>query len=274
MALTRDEIERFVTDGFVTVRQAFSAELAAECRDILWKDTGCDPDDPSSWRAPVIRLGDYAQEPFRRAANAPCLLETFDQLVGPGRWVARQSLGTVPVRFPHPDEPGDDGWHIEGSYYAGAQPWPPYVNVFSRDRALLMLFLFSDVTEQDAPTRIRVGSHLFAPGCLEPAGEAGLSFLEVGGTGLFDITADLPQALATGRAGDVFLCHPFLVHAAQRQHGGSPRFMAQPPLYPAEPLRFDRAEGDHSPVERAILLGLDGSRRRSAAAPPAADRTV
>jgi hypothetical protein len=34
------------------------------------------------------------------------------------------------------------------------------VNVTSRGRALLMLFLFSDVGELDAPTRIRSGSHL------------------------------------------------------------------------------------------------------------------
>ena len=32
-------------------------------------------------------------------------------------------------------------------------------NIHSKGRALLMLFLFSDVSEQDAPTRIRVGSH-------------------------------------------------------------------------------------------------------------------
>jgi hypothetical protein len=37
---------------------------------------------------------------------------------------------------------------------------------------------------------------------------------------------DRPLALATGTAGDVWLCHPFLVHAAQPHHGSSPRFMA------------------------------------------------
>jgi hypothetical protein len=43
-------------------------------------------------------------------------------------------------------------------------------------RALLVLFLFSDVGEDEAPTRIRVGSHLDVRGILEPAGDAGLSF--------------------------------------------------------------------------------------------------
>ena len=39
---------------------------------------------------------------------------------------------------------------------------------------------------------------------------------------------DLPLHLATGTAGDVYLCHPFLVHAAQRHRGSSPRVLSQP----------------------------------------------
>lgn len=44
--------------------------------------------------------------------------------------------------------------------------------------------------------------------------------------------AERPEALATGEAGTVYLCHPFLVQAAQRHQGTTPRFMAQPPLHP------------------------------------------
>ena len=47
-------------------------------------------------------------------------------------------------------------------------------NVFSKRLALLMLFLFSGVDEQDAPTRIRVGSHVDIARQLAAAGEAGL----------------------------------------------------------------------------------------------------
>ena len=44
---------------------------------------------------------------------------------------------------------------------------------------------------------------------------------------------DRPLAWATGRAGDVYLCHPFIVHAATWPHrGNAPRFIAQPPLSP------------------------------------------
>lgn len=131
------------------------------------------------------------------------------------------------------------------------------LSVTSRGRVLLMLFLFSDVGIDDAPTRIAVGSHLNVPRLLEPAGETGLSFLELAEK--LRLPEEKPLALATGEAGDVYLCHPFLVHAAQPHHGISPRFMAQPPLYPAEPLMINRSDGTYSPVEVAIRIGL-GSR--------------
>jgi hypothetical protein len=119
-----------------------------------------------------------------------------------------------------------------------------------------MLFLFSDIGENDAPTRIRAGSHLDMARYLAPAGEAGMSHLVLDRMG-----AGRPEVLATGEAGTVYLCHPFLVHAAQMHRGSVPRFLAQPPLHPAEPLRLHREDGDYSPVEIAIRQALreDGS---------------
>jgi hypothetical protein len=66
---------------------------------------------------------------------------------------------------------------------------------------------------------------------LEPSGEAGLSLRELAANG-FAETAHCGEVLATGDAGTVYLCHPFLVHAAQIHRGANPRFMAQPPLLP------------------------------------------
>ena len=129
-------------------------------------------------------------------------------------------------------------------------------NVTSRGRALLMLFLFSEVGVDDAPTHIRVGSHLAIARALAPAGEAGLTLRELVGSD-FAGTADLPETVAAGEAGTVYLCHPFLVHAAQPHRGTRPRFLAQPPLMPAEPLRLDRDDGAYSPVEQAIRMALE-----------------
>lgn len=68
--------------------------------------------------------------------------------------------------------------------------------------------------------------------------------------------ADRPLALVTGQAGTVYLCHPFLVHAAQKHRGTTPRFMAQPPLGLTRPYRLERKDGNYSPVEVAIRRAL------------------
>ncbi|MBB4929518.1 hypothetical protein F4561_000338 [Lipingzhangella halophila] len=262
-ALSGEEVERFVADGFVKLAGAFPRELADEGRAMLWKATGKDPDDPTTWTAPVVRLGGFGHRPFYLAANTDRLHCAYDQLVGRGRWVEPNGLGTFPIRFPHPDDPGDTGWHVDAGFhiaedesdgpldYAALDIAGYRTNIYSRNRALLMLFLFSDVGEDDAPTRVRVGSHLDLPPLLEPFGEKGIN-IDVDAP-----TAHRPVALATGRAGDVYLCHPFLAHAAQPHRGSTPKFMAQPPLDPADELRLKRPPFvPYSPVERAVLRGL------------------
>ena len=253
------EIDTFIRDGFLRIDRAFSSETATAAREILWRDSGCDPQDPSTWTKPVIRLNDYPQQPFREAANTPTLHNAFDALVGNGRWLPRNSLGTFPIRFPHPDDPGDTGWHVDASF----PPDPPtdnylqwQINISSKGRALLMLFLFSDVGENDAPTRIRVASHLTVARLLAPAGDQGMSMIEIS-TAAASATQNAKEVAATGVAGTVYLCHPFLLHAAQPHRGHTPRFMAQPPLAPHVPFQLTRADGDYSPVEQAIRLALD-----------------
>lgn len=247
-------VERFLEDGFVKIEGAVPKRVAEDCAGLLWRETGYDPDDPGTWKDPVVWVGGMAQGPFAAAANSAVLHEAFDLLVGERRWAPRHSLGSFPLRFPHAEEPDDAGWHIEGSFLPeGATAW--HTNLRSRERALLMLFLFSEVTEEDAPTRIRVGSHLDVPPVLEPYGEAGASFLELGPQ-VAAASAHRPLAYATGSPGDVYLCHPFLVHAAQPHHGTRPRFMAQPPLHLESPPALDRTSSDRSPVELAIRRGL------------------
>jgi hypothetical protein len=111
-----------------------------------------------------------------------------------------------------------------------------------------MLFLFSDVGTDDAPTRIRSGSHAVIARQLLPHGDAGLTLRELAADG-FSSSDECEEVSATGTAGTVYLCHPFLVHAAQPHRGTRPRFMAQPALLPAGD--FDPALPP-SPVQLAI----------------------
>jgi hypothetical protein len=252
MPLTDIDIRRFITDGYIRIENAFPRSLADQACAILWRETGCDPDDRSTWTKPVVWLGEYADEPFRLAFQAPALTSAYDALVGAGRWLPRLTLGSFPVRFPSTEPTGDDGWHVDASF-AGPDSTSYFdwrINHRSRGRALLILFLFSDVGENDAPTRLRAGSHRDVARILEPRGEAGLSFMELA----TELSALPPheEVLATGAAGTVFLCHPFIVHAAQQHRGTRPRFMAQPPLLP----RVELAVDGPSPVEQAIRGAL------------------
>lgn len=249
IGLTQRQIQSFIADGFVKIENAFSADLAKKGRDELWADIGLSPDEPEKWVQPVVRVGFKSSPPFIEAANTPPLHKAYDQLVGERRWLPPKGLGTFPIRFPSTGSPGDDGWHVDVSFGTDNPDFMEWrANVKSSGRALLMLFLFSDVGTDDAPTKIRKGSHAVIARELMPYGEAGATLRQLSAKG-YASTANCEVELATGTAGTVYLCHPFLVHAAQAHLGHRPRFMAQPALLPKG--EFDPALPP-SPVQVAI----------------------
>ncbi len=255
--LSSAQISSFINDGFLKLEDAFPTTVAAECRAILWKATGCDPNDPATWTKPVIRIGELDLQPFIKAANTMVLHGAFNQLAGHDHWIPRQSLGTFPIRFPSSKSAGDTGWHVDAGF--PGEDINDYftwrINVHSKGRALLMLFLFSDVSEHDAPTLIRIGSHKDVANVLAPAGNQGLSFIEL--AQMLDRLPSREVALATGNAGTVYLCHPFLVHAAQDHHGTNPKFMAQPPLLTKYDFDIHQSKDKLCPIEMAIVQGLE-----------------
>ncbi|MBK8505812.1 MAG: phytanoyl-CoA dioxygenase [Saprospiraceae bacterium] len=250
------QIDQFIHEGFIAIPSAFSKLLASECLDILWKYSGCNRTDRNSWIKPVVRLGDLSNEPFLRAANTAVLTNAYNEIVGQNRWITRRSLGSFPIRFPSTTDPQDTGWHVDASF-PGEDPtdymsWR--INIYSRGRGLLMLFLFSDVSDKDAPTKIRVSSHWEVAKILQPFGQQGLSFMELAER--LPVSQSASEVLATGEPGTVYLCHPFLAHAAQMHRGDTPRFMAQPPLQLFQPLMLSRQDHDYSPVETAVRLAV------------------
>lgn len=139
--LSQGEIDSFVADGYTPVRDAAPADVVRACQDEIWSalgDLGVLPNDPSTWRAPVVRIRCPDSEAFAAAGTQPVLWEAFDQLIGEGRWWRRRGVGgTTPVRFPSRADPGDAG---------------------------------------SAPTRVRPGSHRDAARVLSSFGEEGMPF--------------------------------------------------------------------------------------------------
>ncbi|BBG01378.1 MULTISPECIES: phytanoyl-CoA dioxygenase family protein [Pseudonocardia] len=254
-------IEHFLREGWVHLPGAAGPDLAARCRDLVIAELrvrGCDADDPGTWTAPVVRIEAMTDPGFTASANTAALHAAYDALVGPGRWRPRYGMGTFPIRFPHPVPPDDDGWHVESSF-AGPDGGPR-LSVTGRGRALLMLFLYTDVGPQDAPTLLRSGSHHEVARLLAAHGDDGADWLPFCGDAVA-ATTDRPEVAATGAAGDVYLVHPFVVHRAQAMgpDARGPRIIAQPPLEPAAEPAFDLVSGS-APVERVVREALGGIR--------------
>ena len=250
------DVDGFIRDGYVVIRGAVDAATVAACRERVWESMagrGVRRRDPATW-PPLVRIEDLSGGPFTAAGTVPLLAEAFDELIGPGRWDAPVAVGSaLMVRFPSEDR-ADAGYHIEGSY-RGPDGRDGWVNIRSRARGLLALFLLTDVGPEDAPTRLMRGSHLLVPEFLAPCGERG-AHADADERQFWRPSAlCLPAAHATGTAGDVFLCHPFIVHTATWPHRGTgPRMIAQPAVHAADGFAVDGT--DPSPVARAIAASL------------------
>ena len=114
--LSKKDIEHFIQNGFVRLNHVFSKDVANAALDILWNDLPCERSNPLTWSEPVIRLGMYTNEPFINSVNTPRLYNAFDQLIGKGKWIPCQNVGTFPVRFPSSKQPNDTGKHVDASF--------------------------------------------------------------------------------------------------------------------------------------------------------------
>jgi ectoine hydroxylase-related dioxygenase (phytanoyl-CoA dioxygenase family) len=248
----------FVRDGFVAIRGAIDAAVIAACRDQIWdtaeKNGQVRRNDRDTWTEPMLRIRCPSTEPFIEAANSPALATAYDELIGVGRWHKPHGMaGALMLRLPSESPASDVGFHIDGSWLGdNGQRW---TSVHSKGRGLLALVLFSDVSEDDAPTRLIPGSHLYLPPVLAPAGEAGMA-IDTVLQPLHTVPLTARHAVdATGKAGDVFLCHPFLIHTATWPHrGGEARMVANHSVGMDGGFELDGS--DPSPVAQAIVAGL------------------
>ncbi|MFG1963270.1 phytanoyl-CoA dioxygenase family protein [Nonomuraea sp. NPDC049028] len=222
-------VESFVRDGFVKLTIG-SREQGEAAQALLWKQIGLSPDEPEGWREPVVWAADMTgYGPFGELVRSPELAAGLDAVCGKGGWQPRGAAGNIPIRFPRRPPADDRGWHLDANVSRPDGSW----GVTVRSTTLLVLMLFSEVGESDAPTRVRAGSQRDSFGALDER----QVYDHISAGGLVDAASkDRPVALATGSPGDAYLVHPLTVHAAQEHLGERPRFMAQMPFMLTEPL--------------------------------------
>ncbi|ANW66062.1 mitomycin antibiotics/polyketide fumonisin biosynthesis protein [Mycobacterium sp. djl-10] len=223
------DVEAFVSDGYLKIEQPQLRGVAEEARALVWKQLGLTPERAGDWTEPVRWAADHTGEgPFGKLCSSSRSTAALDALCGVGQWLPRRSLGNIPVRFPVPPTADDRGWHIDLNTPEPDGSW----SVSGRPHTVLLLTLLSDVGPDDAPTRIRAGSHRDVAAVL---GTTRIDAVQAGAV-VDAASSHRPVVRATGLAGDMYVVHPFTVHAADEHRGRTVRFMAQAPVLLRTPL--------------------------------------
>ncbi|KAF1314366.1 Phytanoyl-coa dioxygenase, partial [Globisporangium splendens] len=292
--LTAREIDAFVRDGFVLLKDAFSEETAAKCRELVWRrleEDGILKSDSSTWverhgipgmgvfrsfnhvlacracsffflscaHARLTYLGTVAVEIYNGADDplwndvlTPRLHRAVDQLCGKGSW-EEFGCGWWMITFPNQTEPPWEAagkWHVDGASYQH--------HLDSKESGLLAIFCFSDVGPTEGGTALSVGSHVPIAQLLEKNEPRGLK----GGAVSYNARKFPLRRVVevNGRAGDVMLVHPFMLHARSKNLGtkgvDSVRIMCNPNIRLHEKMNLDRVDGAYTPTERAIVNAL------------------
>jgi hypothetical protein len=251
--LDADQREHFLQKGFVRVPGCFTREAAAELTASVWTRLGYDPDDQSTWLEPSVHMPTHrhldVEEFAPRAWQAACeLVGGADRIRRPFAW----GDGFIVNLYEGADRPWQDassaapGFHKDGDFFRHFLDSP--------EQGLLTLVLWSDVEHQGGATFAATDSVGPIARYLAAHPEGVLpSFFP--SSGLIDECSEFAEA--TGEIGDVYLLHPFILHAKAQNLLRKPRLITNPPVHLAEPMRFDREDpSEHSLVEQAVLRGL------------------
>lgn len=247
--LSAVDIEHFLQYGFVRVPGCIPRDFCAEQVRQGWVRSSYDPRDPTTWVHDRLHLSSKIHWPV--AEVSPKAEAAIHQLCGGAERIHPPTWTDAFIINFHigADQPWTDpspttvGWHKDGDFFRHFLDSP--------EQALLTIVIWQDVAARGGATFIAADSvpvvarHLAA----HPAGCEPNDFGD-----LILQCRDFRQA--EGQAGDVYLLHPYMLHASSPNHSGIARFITNPPVHYREPMNFDRDPSQQSPVERAIMQSL------------------
>jgi hypothetical protein len=263
--LTAEQVEQFLTKGYVKLPGCFSREAAHEYSRHIWDRLGYAEHDPSTWAKPSVHMApltDIDVRTFAPAAwRAACeLIGGADRMAGGKSYPWTDAfIANLTLDAEQPwtgASAATPGWHVDGSWFRH------YLD--SPEQGLLTIVLWSEVVHQGGATFLATDSIGPVARFLAAHPEGVLPGRDADGNAQFpyqELVRECSQFVeATGDIGDVYLVHPFVLHTKSPNVLRRPRFITNSTLMLAEPLDFDRPDpADHSPVERAVLraLGVD-----------------
>ncbi|MFN8375649.1 MAG: phytanoyl-CoA dioxygenase family protein [Anaerolineae bacterium] len=266
--LPPEQIDHFIKYGFLHLTDCFDRDFAYQWTEEAFSRLGYDPNDRATWDKPIVHMPSTDYVTVKEFA--PKAWDAFAQLVGGEdrmqenlRWgngfIVNFSLGADRAWVPPSPEAG--GWHKDGDFF--------FHFLDSPEQGLLVIVIWRDIGPQG-------GGTFFAPDSVKPvadylnANRAGLHPFENGFSSLITQCHDFREA--QGKAGDVVIMHPYMLHASSQNPSGIARFITNPPVALREPMNFNRENPeDFSPLEKAVLYALgverldyqlEGERRR------------
>jgi hypothetical protein len=263
-----DQIQHFIEYGFVHLTECFDPNFATGWMARAFERLGYEPDDPSTWDKPIVHLLNESHVMVKdfspKAWDAICQLcggedRVAENLHWGDGFIINFSLGAEREWVAPSVEAG--GWHKDGDFF--------WHFLDSPEQGLLVIVIWKDIEPRGGGTFITGDS-------IKPVAEyllahpEGLHPFEGGFGDLITKCHDFREV--TGKAADVILMHPYMLHASSQNHSGKARFITNPPVTLREPMNFNRENpDDFSPLERATLHALgverldyriEGERRR------------
>jgi hypothetical protein len=251
--LSEEQAAQFVERGYVVVKGCFGRDVADRAVQEMWSRLGYDPHDPTTWldkrtHLPTLRHFDVRTFAPQAWAAVCDLVGGEERVAGPYTW-GDGFIANLGVRADEPwsaPSSASPGWHKDGDFFRHFLDSP--------EQGLLTFVLWTDVVERGGATLVACDSIGPVARCLFEHPQGVLPD-EFDFSALAHECHDFVQA--TGEAGDVYLVHPYALHATAQNTLRLPRVITNPPLSLKEPMRFDREHwADHSLVEQSVLHHL------------------
>lgn len=250
-ALSQTEIDYFISNGFLLVRNVFPSEPAKIINHMVWEKLDEKPDDPSTWKKPLVWLKEVFKNDIVDQIHTKKYYDAIDDLCGEGRWYAHNGAGVWPILFPGFSKTwrvDEENLHIEGNWF--------HHRLNSSEQGLVGIQLFTDIEPGGGGTGISPGSHHYTAHILAEAEPDGLDEDELN-CKIIPLTKHLPLIEITGNTGDIIFIHPFTLHGSSTNTSKRIRIAANKCISLYEKLNLNRAdEKNYSPVELAIVKSL------------------
>ncbi len=257
--LTKEQRIAFEERGYTRIPDAFSTAEAQAMEDHIWTvlqhRTGARRDDPETWPMhPPSGLRTMKQNPVFQAIGSAATVQALDDLLGADGWKRPRNWGQFLVTFPT----DESDWTVPASWHNDFG----YLHLGDHLFGAMVFSFLADVPPRAGGTAILAGSHRLIRQFVKTQPQEVLKKMKRARMALYNIDPwlkalaserDTPDRVArfmeseqiisgipvrveelTGTAGDVVICHPWLLHSTAPNSGHYPRFMCIQRVYPPE----------------------------------------